>query len=112
MLKFIVVLHRRPGLTRAEFRGHLEKVHAPSAKNLPGLKKYLQNHVCDDPKRKPPEWDAIIEPYFETWDAMGSGMGQSAGCRVRRRSVAVCRLESHHLVRCGRTYFAAVKIRK
>ena len=79
MLKFMVVLYRRPGLTRAEFRRHLEKVHAPLAKNLPGLKKYLQNHVCDDPKRKPPGWDAIVELYFENWDAMEAAWASPQG---------------------------------
>ena len=79
MIKFIVVLYRRSGLTRGEFRRHLEEVHAPLAKKLPRLKKYLQNHVCDDPKRKPPEWDAIIELYFETWDAMEAAWASPQG---------------------------------
>jgi hypothetical protein len=29
MLKFMVVLYRRPDLTPQEFRRHLEQVHAP-----------------------------------------------------------------------------------
>jgi len=69
MLKFMVVLYRRPDLTPAEFRRHLEKVHGPLAMNLPGLKKYVQNYVCNDPKRKP-GWDAIVELYFDDWAAM------------------------------------------
>jgi uncharacterized protein (TIGR02118 family) len=79
MLKFIVVLYRRPGLTRAEFRRHLVEVHAPLAKSLPGLKKYLQNHVCDDPKRKFPGWDAIVELYFENWEAMEAAWASPQG---------------------------------
>lgn len=79
MLKFIVVLYRRPGLTRAEFRRHLAEVHAPLAKSLPGLKKYLQNHVCDDPKRKSPGWKAIVELYFENWEAMEAAWASPQG---------------------------------
>lgn len=64
MLKFVVVLYRRPDLTPAQFRKHIEEIHAPLARNLPGLKGYKQNHVSPDPKRPHPGWDAIIELYF------------------------------------------------
>src|SRR5215469_12983386 len=70
MLKFMVVIYRRPDLTPAQFRRHLEEVHGPLALNLPGLRKYVQNYVCDDPKRKRPGWDAIVELYFDNWDTM------------------------------------------
>ena len=70
MLKFMVVIYRRPDLTPAHFRRHLEEVHGPLVKNLPGLRKYTQNYVCPDLKRKAPGWDAIVEVYFDSWDAM------------------------------------------
>lgn len=70
MLKFMVVLYRRSDLTQADFFRHLTEVHAPLAKNLPGLRKYLQNHASPDPKRKPPGWDAIVELYFDNREAM------------------------------------------
>jgi uncharacterized protein (TIGR02118 family) len=70
MIKFMVVLYRRQDLSQEEFRRHLRDVHGPLAQKLPGLRKYVQNYVCDDPKRKHPGWDAIIELYFEDWDTM------------------------------------------
>jgi uncharacterized protein (TIGR02118 family) len=70
MLKFMVVLYRRPDLSRDEFLSHLKEIHASLAKKLPGLKGYRQNHVMADRTRKPPTWDAIVELYFENWDAM------------------------------------------
>lgn len=70
MLKFMVVIYRRPDLTPAEFRQHLQEVHGPLVKDLPGLKKYAQNYVCPDPRRKLPGWDAIVEVYFGSWEAM------------------------------------------
>ena len=79
MLKFMVVLYRRPELTSAEFRGHLLEVHGPLAKRLPGLKKYAQNYVCADTKRKPPGWDAIVELYFDSWDAMEAAWASPQG---------------------------------
>ncbi len=70
MLKFMVVLYRRPDLTQAQFRRHLKEVHGTLAKRLPGLKKYVQNYACDDPKRQHPGWDAIVELYFDGCEAM------------------------------------------
>ena len=43
MLKFMVVVYRRPELNPAQFRRHLEEV---------------------------PQWDAIVELYFDNWAAM------------------------------------------
>ena len=70
MLKFMVVLYKRADLTREQFRQHLQEIHGPLAKNLPGLRKYVQNYACEDPKRNSPGWDAIVELYFDDWATM------------------------------------------
>ena len=70
MLKFMVVLYRRPDLTQQQCRHHLQEIHRPLAMNLPGLRKYVQNHVWEDPKRAAPGWDAVIELYFDDWESM------------------------------------------
>jgi uncharacterized protein (TIGR02118 family) len=70
MLKFMVVLYRRPDLSEQEFRRHLKEVHGSLAKKLPGLRKYVQSYVSDDPRREHPGWDAIVELYFDDWDSM------------------------------------------
>ncbi len=79
MLKFMVVLYRRPDLTHEQFRRHLQEIHGPLARNLPGLTKYVQDFVSDDPNRKPPGWDAIVELYFEDWSAMESAWASPQG---------------------------------
>jgi uncharacterized protein (TIGR02118 family) len=79
MLKFMVVLYRRPGTTAEEFHRHLERVHGPLAMKLPGLRKYVQNFVLSDPKRKPPGWDAIVELYFDGWDTMEAAWATPQG---------------------------------
>ena len=78
MLKFIVVLYKRPDLTQEAFRRHLQEIHGPLAKNLPGLRKYVQNFVCPDPKRTP-EWDAVIELYFDNWSSMEAAWASPQG---------------------------------
>lgn len=79
MLKFMVVLYRRPDLTAEQFRRHLEYVHAPLVKNLPGVRKYVQNYVGSDPKRKHPGWDAIVEVYFDSRGAMEAAWATPQG---------------------------------
>lgn len=79
MLKFMVVLYRRMGSTPEEFRRHLERVHGPLARRLPGLRKYKQNYVCADAKRKPPAWDAIVELYFDDWESMEAAWASPEG---------------------------------
>ena len=79
MLKFMVVVYRRPDLTPEQFRQHFEQVHGPLAKNLPGLKKYTQNYVCDDPERESPGWDAIVELYFDNRAAMEAAWASPQG---------------------------------
>lgn len=76
MLKFMVVLYKRPDLTQEEFRRHLQQIHGPLAKALPGVRKYIQNFVCADPKRTP-GWEAIIELYFDDWLSMEAAWASS-----------------------------------
>jgi len=70
MLKFMVVLYHRPDLRLQQFRHHLETIHGTLAKALPGLRRYKQNHVVADGGRKHPDWDAIVELYFDSWESM------------------------------------------
>jgi uncharacterized protein (TIGR02118 family) len=79
MLKFMVVIYKRPGLTQEQFRQHLQDIHGPLAKSLPGLRKYVQNYVCADPTRKAPGWDAVIELYFEDWASMEAAWASPQG---------------------------------
>ncbi|HZC23489.1 MAG TPA: EthD family reductase [Candidatus Binatia bacterium] len=79
MLKFMVVLYRRPDLSVGEFRRYLEQVHAPLARSLPGLKGYRQNHVVHDAKRKHPGWDAIVELHFDNRETMEAAWASAQG---------------------------------
>ncbi len=50
----------------------------PSLLALPGLRHYKQNYVIKDDKRKP-AWDAIIELYFESREAMEAAWDSPQG---------------------------------
>jgi uncharacterized protein (TIGR02118 family) len=64
VLKFVVLLYRKPGTSFADFVTHMKNVHGPLAMKLPGLKKYVQNFVVDDQQRSRPDWDGLVELYF------------------------------------------------
>jgi uncharacterized protein (TIGR02118 family) len=79
MLKFLVVLYKKPEMSTEDFRQYLRYVHGPLAQKLPGLRNYVQNYVVADPKRKPPGWDGIVELYFEDWAAMEAAWASPEG---------------------------------
>lgn len=79
MLKFMVVLYRRKDMNRGEFRHHLRNVHGPLAMKLPGLRRYQQNYPADDPKRKAPSWDAVVELYWDDWPSMEKAWASAEG---------------------------------
>ncbi len=79
MLKFMVVLYRKPGATSEQFRAHLKNIHARLAKDLPGLRRYRQNHVIPDSERKHPGWDAIVELYFDSRESMEAAWASPQG---------------------------------
>ena len=70
MLKFVVVLYRRPDLSPEEFLANLQGEHGTLAERLPGLRRYVQNHVLPDASRKHPGWDAVVELYWDDWASM------------------------------------------
>jgi uncharacterized protein (TIGR02118 family) len=82
MLKFVVVLYRKPGTTREQFRRFLEDVHGPLAEAIPGLRRYVQNHVVDDASRAHPGWDAVVELSWDDRDAMERGWRSPEGKRA------------------------------
>lgn len=79
MIKFMVVLYRKPELSVAQFRQYLGTIHSKLAQHLPGLKLYRQNHVVPDAKRKHPGWDAIVELHFENREAMEAAWASPQG---------------------------------
>lgn len=79
MIKFLVVLYRRPDLSAGEFRTILEGEHGEMAERLPGLRRYVQNHVAPDPTRTHPGWDAVVELHWDDWDSMQAAWATPEG---------------------------------
>lgn len=82
LLKFIVVLYRRPDLSPEQFHANLRNEHGLLAERLPGLRKYVQNHVAPDPRRPHPGWDAVVELYWDDWPTMEAAWRSPEGQRA------------------------------
>ncbi len=64
MFKAMIFIHRKPGLSEAEFRRHWRVVHGPKAAAIPGLLRYVQNHHPVDAANRPPFCDGIAELWY------------------------------------------------
>lgn len=84
MIKFVVVLSRRPGITHEDFSVYLRTTHADLARKLPGLKRYAQNHAAKDSKRQPPAWDAVVELFWDSREAMEAAWASPEGQRATK----------------------------
>jgi uncharacterized protein (TIGR02118 family) len=79
LTKFVVVLYRRPDFTVEQFRNNLRDEHGPMAERIPGLRRYVQNHVASDSARPHPGWDAVVELWWDDREAMEAGWRSPQG---------------------------------
>jgi len=71
MVKNINMLYRKPELTHEEFLKHWREVHAPLARNVPGIARYVLCPVIPQPNRpNDPGVDGVAEVWFESTEAM------------------------------------------
>ena len=84
MLKFVVAVYRRPDWDAARFREYFVTVHGKLAAAIPGLVCYTQNLPAPDPARQQPQWDAISELTFDSYDAMQTAWRTPEGAAATR----------------------------
>lgn len=82
MLKVLVCLPRRPGLSRDAFDRHLRDTHLALVAELPGLRRLVFNRVQSDPDGPPPEFDAVAEDWFDSPEALQAALASPAGQAV------------------------------
>jgi uncharacterized protein (TIGR02118 family) len=68
MIKSISLLTRRPELTHEQFVRHWVEIHAALAHAVPGMRRYVQNHIVETRIRPDiPETDVEVDGIAETW---------------------------------------------
>jgi uncharacterized protein (TIGR02118 family) len=73
MVNAMFVVSRLPGLAHPEFFEHWAEFHAPLVLELPGLRRYVQNHGIID-ARFPMTHDGWSEMWFDDVDAFRAAM--------------------------------------
>jgi uncharacterized protein (TIGR02118 family) len=68
MIKTIGLLTRKDGWTREQFMKHWVEIHAPLAHAVPGLRRYVQNHIKGERTRADiPATNVAIDGIAELW---------------------------------------------
>lgn len=68
MIKSISLLTRKAGMTHEQFMTHWVEIHAPLAHAVPGLLRYIQSHIHEEPRRPDiPTMEMEIDGIAELW---------------------------------------------
>ena len=68
MIKSISLLTRKPELTHEQFMRHWVEIHAPLAHAVPGVRRYVQNHIRDERTRADiPTTEVAVDGVAELW---------------------------------------------
>lgn len=78
MFKLIILLKKKTSISNEEFVKYWLETHAPLAKKMPGLRKYVVNVVRRPPNREP-EFNGVVELWFEDVDGMKKAFASPEG---------------------------------
>ena len=84
MFKAVILLARREGMSRAEFREWWLDHHAGLASTLPGLRELRFNLVASDDAT----YDGVSELWFDSQEAFERAYASEVGRRVAEDSLA------------------------
>ena len=84
MIKSLTLLTRRAGLTHEEFMRHWVEIHAPLARKVPGIRRYVQTHLLEERKRpdipsSDVEIDGVAELWYDDQEAMRKALASPEG---------------------------------
>ena len=82
MLKVMIVLYKRPDMSRDEFSEYWHGPHAAITKEWPGVRRYFQNHVLPELPLGDPPCDGIAELWFDNQDVLLSSLGSAEAQRT------------------------------
>lgn len=82
MVKIVALVRRLPGLSREEFLRRWQQEHPPYVRELPGLRRYVQNPAFDGPRPWP--YDGMAELWFESVRAVAVAFDGPAADRLRK----------------------------
>ena len=82
MLKQLSIFRRREDLSQEAFRHYWRNRHPEVVTRLPGIRRYVQNHVTAV-LRGNPGWDGIAEVWFDDIESMRANVGSRVLADIR-----------------------------
>jgi len=79
MHKVVFLINKKSGMDQDEFRQYLNETHSPIASRLPGLRKYVLNHILPDPEGNQPAFDGFVELWFDDSSAYAAALESPEG---------------------------------
>jgi uncharacterized protein (TIGR02118 family) len=84
MIKSLTLLTRKAGLTHEQFMRHWVEIHAPLARKVPGIRRYVQTHILEERTRADipsagGEIDGIAELWYDDREAMQRAIASPEG---------------------------------
>jgi uncharacterized protein (TIGR02118 family) len=78
VFKVIILLKKKEGLSDDDFAEHWKNVHGPMARELPGLRRYVQNLARSSPSREP-SYHGVAEMWFDDLQSMNTAFATPEG---------------------------------
>ena len=78
MFKLIILLTKKQAMSDDEFKRYLLEIHAPLAKKMPGIIRYVMNIVQRPPNREP-DYHAVAELWFDSREEMRKAFSSPQG---------------------------------
>jgi len=99
----VILLKKKDSLTDQEFAKYWLEKHAPLAKKMPGLRKYVANVVQRPPNREP-DYDGVVELWFDDRDSMKKAFTSTEGLATQKdtesftRELTTLYIDEHSIV--------------
>ncbi len=91
MVKMVIMLSRKPGLTMEEFQQHWLEVNAALVACVPGVRRYVQNHaIAEVYARRPMTHDGFAEFWFDDLSSLWRAMDSDEWQKVRADGATMC----------------------
>lgn len=79
MLKLLLVLYKRPDLEWGRFQQVWDEIYGPNVARMPGAQSYRHDYLLPDPADRASIADAIAELWFDSPEALHSGLASGVG---------------------------------
>jgi uncharacterized protein (TIGR02118 family) len=87
VFKMMILLKKKSGFSDEEFSRYWLETHAPLAKRMPGLRRYVVNIVKRPPGREP-DYHGVVELWFDDKASMKEAFASPEGAATQKDTEA------------------------